>query len=170
MLKPSHELDEQKASKLLNTVRLLLPVASKEDACYFEEHGSFLCDRAAFHVFMMASGADARPFTKMNYDDFCPLSLEASIGADVWGVAAKSTSWFMFSPPSYSPSESSDPLEKSLLQFFSLQSRLLVHCGNFNLNHESMPWARHAGFGQDLLRRILNHKERQGQPHPQPLR
>ena len=109
-------------------------------------------------------------------------------------------------PPSYSPSESSDPLEKSLLQFFSLQSRLLVHCGNFNLNHESMPWARHAiascrlmsthflknpsntcvmlrdvdlfsnvgsaeaGFGQDLLRRILNHKERQGQPHPQPLR
>ncbi|CAL1152598.1 unnamed protein product [Cladocopium goreaui] len=66
----------------------------------------------------------------------------------------------MFSPPSYSPSESSDPLEKSLLQFFSLQSRLLVHCGNFNLNHESMPWARHAGFGQDLLRRILNHKER----------
>lgn len=26
-----------------------------------------------------------------------------------------------------------------------------------------MPWARHAGFGQDLLRRILNHKERQGQ-------
>ncbi|CAL1166453.1 unnamed protein product [Cladocopium goreaui] len=98
------------------------------------------------------------------------FGLEASIGADVWGVAAKSTSWFMFSPPSYSPSESSDPLEKSLLQFFSLQSRLLVHCGNFNLNHESMPWARHAGFGQDLLRRILNHKERQGQPHPQPLR
>jgi hypothetical protein len=39
-----------------------------------KSQGSFLCDRAAFHVFMMASGADARPFTKMNYDDFCPLS------------------------------------------------------------------------------------------------
>jgi len=56
MRRQGHELDEQKASKLLNTVRLLLPVASKvshdpedeyltelfqEDACYFEEHGCY---------------------------------------------------------------------------------------------------------------------------------
>ena len=33
-----------------------------------------LSDRDAFRVFMMASGADAHPFTEMNYDDFCPLT------------------------------------------------------------------------------------------------
>eukprot|EP00438_Fugacium_kawagutii_P026574 Skav212405 [mRNA] locus=scaffold469:106744:107853:- [translate_table: standard] len=52
-----HELEEEDAAKLVNTVRLLLPVASKvshdpedeyltelfqeEDACYFEEHGCY---------------------------------------------------------------------------------------------------------------------------------
>lgn len=56
MRRRGHELDEEEASKLLNTVRLLLPVASKvshdpedeyltelfqEDACYFEEHGCY---------------------------------------------------------------------------------------------------------------------------------
>eukprot|EP00438_Fugacium_kawagutii_P019661 Skav207967 [mRNA] locus=scaffold495:25692:26663:+ [translate_table: standard] len=35
---------------------------------------SVLSDRDAFRVFMMAVGADAHPFTEMNYDDFCPLS------------------------------------------------------------------------------------------------
>eukprot|EP00490_Sorites_sp_Unknown_P013028 CAMPEP_0114653266 /NCGR_PEP_ID=MMETSP0191-20121206/9636_1 /TAXON_ID=126664 /ORGANISM="Sorites sp." /LENGTH=218 /DNA_ID=CAMNT_0001868237 /DNA_START=46 /DNA_END=702 /DNA_ORIENTATION=+ len=56
MRRQGHELDEEEAAKLMNTVRLLLPVASKvshdpedeyltelfqEDACYFEEHGCY---------------------------------------------------------------------------------------------------------------------------------
>ena len=36
--------------------------------------GAFLDVRAAFHVFLMAAGADAHPFTSMEYQEFCPFS------------------------------------------------------------------------------------------------